>query len=110
MKGRFGFDFTKHAERLKLPLVRRNGKLEPSSWEDAIAEASRRLAEIHRAYGADSIGFIGSNRTTNEENYLLDRVARANIGTNNIDHHRTADYASLVAALGDESSRVDAPR
>src|SRR5208337_3542314 len=45
-------------------------------------------------------GFIGSNRTTNEENYLLGRVARAAIGTNNLDHHRTADYASLIAALG----------
>src|ERR1035437_9049181 len=100
LKGRFGFDFTKHPERLKLPLVRRNGKLEPSSWEDALAEVSRRLVEIHKASGADSIGFIGSSRTTNEENYLLGRVARAAIGTNNLDHHRTADYASLIAALG----------
>ena len=102
VKGRFGFDFTKHPERLKLPLVRRDGKLVPSSWEDALAEVSRRLAEIHKASGADSIGFIGSNRTTNEENYLLGRIARASIGTNNIDHHRTADYASLIAALGAE--------
>ena len=100
VKGRFGFDFTKHPERLKLPLVRRDGKLVPSSWEDALAEVSRRLAEVHKASGADSIGFIGSNRTTNEENYLLGRIARASIGTNNIDHHRTADYASLIAALG----------
>jgi NADH-quinone oxidoreductase chain G len=99
-KGRFGFDFTRHPERLKLPLVRRNGRLEPSSWEDALAEVSRRLAEIDKAIGADSIGFIGSNRTTNEENYLLQRIARASIGTNNIDHHRTADYVSLINALG----------
>ena len=104
VKGRFGFDFTKHPERLKLPLVRRNGKLEPSSWEDAIAEVSRRLAEIHKASGADSIGFIGSNRTTNEENYLLSRIARASIGTNNIDHHRTADYSSLISALGEKAA------
>jgi NADH-quinone oxidoreductase chain G len=103
VKGRFGFDFTMHPERLKLPLVRRNGKLEPSSWEDALLEVSRRLAEIHKASGADSIGFIGSNRTTNEENYLLGRIARASIGTNNLDHHRTADYASLIAALGQKA-------
>jgi NADH-quinone oxidoreductase subunit G len=108
VKGRFGFDFTRHPERLKLPLVRRHGKLEPSSWEDAIAEASRRLAEIHKASAADSIGFIGSNRTTNEENYLLGRVARASIGTNNIDHHRTADYASLIAALGEKAAAAGA--
>src|SRR5258707_534217 len=101
VKGRFGFDFTKHPERLKLPLVRRDGKLQPSSWEDAIAEVSKRLAKIHIANGADSVGFIGSNRTTNEENYLLGRIARAAIGTNNIDHNRTADYTGLVTALGD---------
>jgi NADH-quinone oxidoreductase subunit G len=108
VKGRFGFDFTKHPERLKLPLVRRNGKLEPSSWEDALADISRRLAEIHRTSGADSIGFIGSNRTTNEENYLLGRIARGAIGTNNLDHHRTADYANLIAALGKQASSAGA--
>jgi NADH-quinone oxidoreductase subunit G len=108
VKGRFGFDFTRHPERLKLPLVRRDGKLVPSSWEDAIAEVSKRLAEIHKASGADSIAFIGSNRTTNEENYLLGRIARASIGTNNIDHHRTADYPSLIAALGEKADAASA--
>jgi len=104
VKGRFGFDFTKHPERLKLPLVRRDGKLEVSSWEDAIAEVTQRLAKIQIANGPDSIGFIGSNRTTNEENYLLGRIARASIGTNNIDHHRTADYPSLLGALGENAA------
>ena len=108
VKGRFGFDFTKHAERVKLPLVRRDGKLMPSSWEDALAEVSRRLAEIHKASGPDAIGFIGSNRTTNEDNYLLGRIARASIGTNNIDHHRTADYASLIGALGTQAAAASA--
>src|ERR1700688_1008399 len=108
VKGRFGFDFTRHPERLKLPLVRRDGKLVPSSWEDALAEVSKRLAEVHKASGADAIGFIGSNRTTNEENYLLGRIARASIGTNNIDHHRTADYASLIAALGTQAATAGA--
>jgi NADH-quinone oxidoreductase subunit G len=108
VKGRFGFDFTKHPERLKLPLVRRDGKLVPSSWEDAVAEVSRRLAEISVASGADSIGFIGSNRTTNEENYMLGRVARGSIGTNNIDHHRTADYPGLIGALGERAAAASA--
>jgi NADH-quinone oxidoreductase subunit G len=108
VKGRFGFDFTKHPDRLKLPLVRRGGKLVPSTWEDALGEVSRRLAEIHKASGADSIGFLGSNRTTNEESYLLGRIARANIGTNNLDHHRTADYASLIAALGPRAAAAGA--
>jgi NADH-quinone oxidoreductase subunit G len=108
VKGRFGFDYTKHAERVKLPLVRRNGKLVPSSWEDAFAEIAGKLAEIHKASGPDSVGFIGSNRTTNEDNYLLGRIARASIGTNNLDHHRTADYANLIAALGSEAQNASA--
>jgi len=99
-KGRFGFDFTTHPERVRQPLVRRNGSLEPASWEDAIEEVARRFKQVHDANGGSSIGVIGSNHTTNEENYLLNRFARATLGTNNLDHHRTADYVGLAAALG----------
>jgi NADH-quinone oxidoreductase subunit G len=99
-KGRFGFDFTRHAERIRQPLVRKNGKLEPASWEEALETIARELKKVRDKSGADSIGVIGSNRTTNEENYLLSRFARTALGTNNIDHHRTADYAGLAAALG----------
>ncbi|MFY9531606.1 MAG: NADH-quinone oxidoreductase subunit NuoG [Candidatus Acidiferrales bacterium] len=99
-KGRFGFDFTSHPERIRQPLIRRDGKLEPTSWEDALEQIARRLIVALDANGASSIGVIGSNRTTNEENYLLNRFARATLGTNNLDHHRTADYAGLAAALG----------
>jgi NADH-quinone oxidoreductase subunit G len=102
-KGRFGFDFTSHAERVRQPLVRRNGKLEPASWEDALEEVARRLKQVRDKHGANAIGVIGSNHTTNEENYLLNRFARATLGTNNIDHHRTADYAGLAAALGPDA-------
>ncbi|MFZ0634069.1 MAG: NADH-quinone oxidoreductase subunit NuoG [Candidatus Acidiferrales bacterium] len=103
-KGRFGFDFTNHAERIRQPLIRRNGKLEPTSWEDAFEEVTRRLKQAHGMHGASAIGVIGSNRTTNEENYLLNRFARLNLGTNNIDHHRTADYVGLAAALGPKAA------
>jgi NADH-quinone oxidoreductase subunit G len=99
-KGRFGFDFTSHAERIRQPLVRRNGKLEPASWEDALEEVARRLKQVRDTHGPAATGVIGSNHTTNEENYLLNRFARVTLGTNNIDHHRTADYAGLAAALG----------
>ena len=104
VKGRFGFDFTKHPERIKQPLLRKGDKLYPVSWEEAAQAAATKLKEVHAASGADSIGFIGSNRTSNEENYLLQRLARASFGTNNIDHHRTADYTGLVTALGDRAS------
>jgi NADH-quinone oxidoreductase subunit G len=95
-KGRFGFDFTHHPKRLRQPLIRRNGKLEPATWEEALEAAATRLAAIRTESGPDAIGFYGSNRTTNEENYLLNRIARSVIGTNNLDHHHTADYTGLM--------------
>jgi NADH-quinone oxidoreductase subunit G len=104
VKGRFGFDFTKHPERIKQPLVRKGDKLYPVSWEEASETAATKLKQILDANGPDSIGFIGSNRTSNEENYLLQRLARATFGTNNIDHHRTIDYSGLITALGDRAA------
>jgi len=104
VKGRFGFDFTKHPERIKQPLLRKGDKLYPVSWEEASETAAAKLKQILDANGPDSIGFIGSNRTSNEENYLLQRLARATFGTNNIDHHRTVDYSGLITALGDRAA------
>ena len=99
-KGRFGFDFTSNAERIRQPLVRKNGKLEPATWEDALEEVGRRFKQVREQHGGGAIGVIGSNHTTNEENYLLNRFARVSLGTNNIDHHRTADYVGLANAFG----------
>jgi NADH-quinone oxidoreductase subunit G len=104
VKGRFGFDFTKHPERVRQPLIRKGDKLYPVSWEEAARTAATKLKKVYGAGGGDSIGFIGSNRTSNEENYLLQRLARATFGTNNIDHHRTADYSGLVTALGERAA------
>jgi NADH-quinone oxidoreductase subunit G len=104
VKGRFGFDFTRHPERIKQPLLRKGDKLYPVSWEEASEAAASKLKLILDANGPDSIGFIGSNRTSNEENYLFQRLARATFGTNNIDHHRTVDYSGLVTALGDRAA------
>ncbi len=104
IKGRYGFDFVHHPERLKQPLFRRDGALQPVGWEEAMSAAATRLAAVHAQHGPQAIGFIGSNRTTNEENYLLNRIARAAVGTNHIDHHRTADYAGLAIALGEKTA------
>ncbi|PYU29814.1 MAG: NADH dehydrogenase (quinone) subunit G [Acidobacteria bacterium] len=100
-KGRFAFDFTRHPERLNQPLIRLGGKLDTASWEEALQAVASRLAAIRKQNGPEAIGFYGSNRTTNEENYLLGRIARASIGTNNVDHHRTADYAGLMQLAAD---------
>jgi NADH-quinone oxidoreductase chain G len=104
IKGRFGFDFTRHPERIRQPMVRKGDKLHPVSWEEAAQTAAAKLKEIHDAGGKDSIGFIGSNHTSNEENYLFQRLARATFGTNHIDHHRTADYTGLITALGESAA------
>src|SRR5271165_1376949 len=103
VKGRFGFDFTKQPERLKQPLLRKGDKPLPVSWEEAAQAAATKLNQLQTAYGGEAIGFIGSNRASNEENYLLQRMARATFGSNNVDHHRTADYTGLVTALGDRA-------
>ncbi len=103
VKGRFGFDFTKHPERVKQPLLRRGSELYPVSWEEAAQAAATKLKHVFDKGGKESIGFIGSNRTSNEENYLFQRLARQTFGTNNVDHHRTVDYTGLVTALGDRA-------
>ena len=99
-KGRYAFDFANNIERLTSPLVRKNGKLTPVSWDEALNFAGTKLRELRDQRGPNSIGVIGSNRTTNEENYLLQKFARTVIGTNNIDHHRTADFVTLATTIG----------
>ena len=99
-KGRFGFDFVESPERLTQPLVRNSeGKLEAATWEHAIRFAAGKLKEIRSTRGGAAIGVIGSNRTTNEENYLLQKLARTVLETNNIAHARTAAYAAFARAL-----------
>ncbi len=97
IKGRYAFDFVHHAERLQTPLVKKNGKLEPASWSDALAVVARKFKAVQTGGGKCAV--IGSNHTTNEENYYLQSFAREVLGTNNIDHHRTGDVATLLDAL-----------
>jgi|HubBroStandDraft_1064217.scaffolds.fasta_scaffold02252_9 NADH-quinone oxidoreductase subunit G len=108
VKGRYAFDFAHHQERLTQPLVRKDGKLTPVSWEEAFELIGKRFREVRDTvngevnkdgHGGSAIGVIGSNRTTNEENYLLSKFARVVLRTNNVDHHRTADFPALAAAL-----------
>jgi len=103
IKGRYGFDFQDHPERLQAPLVRVNGKLEEVSWSQALGTVAKKFQEVRARDG--SFGVIGSNRTTNEENYYLQKFARQVLGTNNIDHHRTGDVVTLLDAV---SGSVDA--
>ncbi|HEY6337472.1 MAG TPA: NADH-quinone oxidoreductase subunit NuoG [Candidatus Sulfotelmatobacter sp.] len=99
IKGRYAFDFANHEERLTQPLVRKNGKLTPATWEEAFALIGKKFAEVRDNNGGHAIGVIGSTRMTNEEAYLLSKFARVVLKTNNVDHHRTADFPAFAAAL-----------
>ena len=78
--------FVNHPDRLKTPLIRKNGELVEASWDEALSLIAERLSNIKAESGPDSIAFLTSAKCTNEENYLLQKFARAVIGTNNVDH------------------------
>lgn len=86
IKGWNVHEFVQHPDRLKTPLIRENGRFRQASWDEALGYAAGELRRIRDAHGPDSIGFLTSARCTNEENYLLQKFARAVIGTNNVDH------------------------
>ena len=104
VKGRYAFDFTNHPERLTTPLMRVHGKLEPVSWAQALSAVTKKFAEVKEQNG--TFGVIGSNHTTNEENFYLQKFARQVLGTSNIDHHRTGDVVSLISALAGRSGAL----
>ena len=99
IKGRYGFQFVGHPDRLTTPLVRRDGELAPASWDEALDEVARRLGEVRAAHGPDAIVGFSSARCTNEENYLFQKFMRAVIGTQNVDHCARLCHASTVTGL-----------
>jgi predicted molibdopterin-dependent oxidoreductase YjgC len=86
IKGWNVHEFVQHPDRLKTPLIRDNARFREVSWDEALGYAAGELRRIRDTHGPDSIGFLTSARCTNEENYLLQKFARAVIGTNNVDH------------------------
>jgi len=110
IKGRYAFDFASNEERITRPLIRKDGQLTPASWEEAFDLVGKSFRKILDREGGRAIGVFGSNRTTNEENYLLQKFARVVLQTNNIDHHRTADFPALAAALAGKAGRTASMR
>lgn len=98
-KGRFAHGWINHPNRIKTPYVRKNGVLTAVSWSEALEYTAKRLQEIKKSSGAESIGAIGSAKLSNESNYLLQRLFRQVIGTNNIDHRGGANIAALPTGL-----------
>ncbi|MCB9671470.1 MAG: (2Fe-2S)-binding protein [Alphaproteobacteria bacterium] len=83
VKGRFAMEFVHHPERLTSPMIRVDGELVPTTWDVALQTAARGLLGVKQRHGADALGFVSSSRCTGEENYLMQKLARAAFGTNN---------------------------
>ncbi len=100
-KGRFGYDFLKHEERLMHPLLRedRQEQFREVSWNEAISFIARRFKEIIKQYGSQSVGVLSSSRCENESNYLAQKLARAVLGTNSVDNCARVCHAPSVAGL-----------
>jgi len=78
--------FVNHPDRLKTPLIRREDGLGVATWDEALDLIAKKLGAIRDESGPDSVGFLASAKCTNEENYLIQKLARAVIKTNNVDH------------------------
>ena len=88
VKGRFGWDYVHHSERLIKPLIRqqRDGELQEAEWDEALEFVASKLADIKHQHGAGAFGALSSAKCTNEENFAMQKFARAVMGTNNVDH------------------------
>src|ERR1700731_531698 len=98
VKGKFGWDYVNHPDRLQKPLIREGSVFREASWEEALSLVTTRLTSIKQQYGPDSIAVIVSSKTTNEDGYLMQKFARTVIGTNNVDN--CSRYCQSPATTG----------
>src|SRR5208283_4357156 len=110
IKGRYAFDFAHNQERIQQPLIKRDGKFASATWEEALDLIASKFRDVLTDGGGAAVGVIGSNRTSNEENYLLQKCARLVMRTNNIDHHRTADFPAFASALAGKENATASMR
>jgi predicted molibdopterin-dependent oxidoreductase YjgC len=114
VRGRFHYDAVKNTARIQTPLIKRNGGHDAASWDEALEFTAARIAQVREQHGPGAIGFLGSPFATNEENYLLGKIARAVVGTNNIDSSvapvARAAAGSLHTAFGSEVLPADMTR
>ena len=100
VRGSYGYDFVHSPERLTTPLIKVDGEFQKASWEEAIERVAAKLERLKKEHGADSLAVLGSSKCTNEENYLLQRLARVALGTNNIDNGSRLYSATSRVGLG----------
>lgn len=99
VKGKFGYNFINHKDRLTKPLIRKDGVLTEASWEEAIGLIADKIGTIKAESGPDALAGLSSARCSNEDNYVFQKMMRAAIGTNNVDHCARLCHASTVAGL-----------
>ena len=99
VKGWRAHEFIHSEDRLQTPLLRRNGTLQAATWDEALRAVTDGLRRIKDEHSADAIGLLSSAKCTNEENFLMMKLARAGLGTNNVDHCARLCHASTVAGL-----------
>jgi formate dehydrogenase major subunit len=98
IKGKFGWDYVNSPERLTKPLIREADAFREATWDEAISLVARKFVDIKRTSGPDALAFISSSKCTNEESYLMQKLARAVIGTNNMDN--CSRYCQAPATTG----------
>ncbi len=99
VKGRFGMDFVGKDERLKKPLIKENGSFREADWDEALDLVAGKFSSIKAEHGPDALAGLSSAKTTNEDNYIMQKFVRAVLGTNNVDHCARLCHASTVAGL-----------
>ncbi len=99
IKGRFGYDYVNHPDRLTTPLIKKDGKFVEASWEEALDLVARKFSEIKKHHGRKSLAGYASAKTTNEDNYLFMKLVRMVFGNNNVDYCTRLCHASTVTAM-----------
>jgi len=104
VRGSYGYDFIQSPERLTAPLIKVDGEFQEASWEEATNRVAAEFKRLRNEHGTDSLAVLGSSKCTNEENYLLQRLARVALGTNNIDNgsrlYSSANRVGLGQSIG----------
>jgi formate dehydrogenase alpha subunit len=99
VKGRFGYDYVQHPDRLTTPLIKKDGKFVEASWDEALDLIASKFSEIKKKYGRKALAGYASAKTTNEDNYLFMKLVRLVFGNNNIDYCTRLCHASTVTAM-----------
>ncbi len=106
-RGRFNYRWVHGEERITQPLMRKGDGFVQVTWLEALLEIATRLRTTRRDFGADSIGFVGGGRLTNEEAYLFQKLAREVVGTSNVDHRTGSQVVTSMGEFGGRITDID---